>query len=206
MELEYCLTNVLENKAIGLVVLVHDNEEPVNTDIPLSNYLIKGKLINVYLKKRPTYEDFFDIANDVSEDGDTVIIANTDIYPEYGAVEYMLPIRDNDCYALSRYDKQLDGTNVLFDRWDSQDCLVFKAPIRPIAGCDFFSGIAGCDNAIADRIHKSGYNISNPSKTIQLNHFHLSGINNYNPDHKVEKPYLLINPHYLGDIPNLHSC
>lgn len=157
----------------------------------------------VSIGRRPTYNDFFKLANKVAKQGDIVIIANTDIYPEIGLRENLKSMQPNDCYALSRYDEMPNGDKVFFDRWDSQDVWIFKAPIKNI-DADFNLGKAACDNAILDRAYKQSYNVQNPSKSIKFNHLHNSGIRNYNPDIKVPKPYLLITPHFLGEVPVLH--
>lgn len=196
-ELIKCIRNTINGGEVDSVFLLIDD----NADITI----FENKVHPIYLKQRPTYNVFFDVANKVCIHGDIAIIANTDIYPEAGTRKLLQEIGFNDCYALARYDIQEDESKALLDRWDSQDIWIFKMPIKKIEG-DFYAGYAGCDNAIAERIDKAHYNISNPSRTIKFNHLHTSQVHNYNPDHKIPKPYLLITPHQLGEIPKLHCC
>ncbi len=208
-ELRICVQNTINSKDIDKVYLLNENSAPHNfyTGESSPYQFTNGcKLQIIPIEERPTFAKFFNVANNVAEKGDIVIIANTDIYPEEGMRELIKNIGDNDCYALARYDIQEDGSKVLLNRWDAQDLWVFKAPIKENIECDFENGRAGSDNAIAERLHRAGYNVSNPSRSIKFNHLHTSQVHNYNPDHKVPKPYILITPHHLGENPSLHAC
>lgn len=196
-ELKECVINVIaEQYANGLVYILVDAETNIDFD-----FLVKNVKI-ICISSRPTYNDFFKIANDVSEEGDIVIFGNTDIYPEEGAIELCKDIKPNECYALARWDVDANGNKTLLDRWDTADIWVFKAPIKPNIQGDFYLGQAGCDNAIADRIMQAGYKVLNPSRTIKFNHLHLSGVINYSDRDRIKKPYLLITPHNLGEEPS----
>lgn len=186
-ELETCVKNAVDSKEFDEVILLCENCNPIE-NVSHSN-----------ISTRPTFEDFFLLANKSGSDGDVVAISNTDIYPSKGTKELLKNIKQDECYALSRWDINEAGNSEHFCRRDSQDIWVFRLPIVNIQA-NFYMGLAGCDNAIADRIQKAGYKVSNPSKTIQFNHLHLTKISNYNPNYKVDKPYLLINPTELNDV------
>jgi hypothetical protein len=145
---------------------------------------------------RLPFSDFFAIVNLCSEENDISIIANSDIYFE--GLSGIDNIQGNEVYALSRWDG-----NTLYDHEDSQDAWVFRGKIKPIPDCNFGLGIPGCDNAIAERLHRAGYTVLNPSKSIKAIHLHSSNIRNYNRRTMVvPKPYLLIKPHFLDETPS----
>ncbi len=205
-ELIQCIKNTI--LAVDRMVLICENthlpEELKRFQAHTADPHYDGLNEYYWVRDRPTFETLFKIANTYAVSGDIVIICNTDIFPEPEAVQLLKSMSDSACYALARWDIQQDGSTVLLDRWDTSDTWVFRAPILEIKGSDFYMGKAGCDNAINERIYQAGYTISNPSKTIQFNHLHLSGVLNYNSDHKVPKPYLLITPHELGESAKLH--
>lgn len=143
---------------------------------------------------RPTFKEWFWLANALSQPGDISIIANSDIYFE--SPTDFDSIKENEVYALSRWE---NGS--LYDHEDSQDVWVFRGTIRNIEDCDFTMGKPGCDNAIAERIQRAGYTVLNPSKSIKTIHLHSSNVRNYDRRNVIQKPYLLIKPHYLNENP-----
>jgi hypothetical protein len=147
---------------------------------------------------RLTFSDFFAMINLVAQKDDISIIANSDIY--FDTLYGIGNLKENEVYALSRWDG-----NTLYDREDSQDAWVFRGKIKPIPDCNFGLGVPGCDNAIAERITRSGYTVLNPSKSIKAMHLHSSNIRNYDHRTVVSKPYLLIKPHYLNETPSHRS-
>lgn len=196
-ELLDCLEKVQSDKDIDVVLCLKESEQ---NDTAVIFHSERTVVYNI--NHRPTYNDFFQIANKYTEEGDIVIFGNTDIYPEEGAIELCKDIKPNECYALARWDVDANGNKTLLDRWDTADIWVFKAPIKPNIQGDFYLGQAGCDNAIADRIMQAGYKVLNPSRTIKFNHLHLSGVINYSDRDRIKKPYLLITPHNLGEEPS----
>ena len=152
----------------------------------------------ISFNSRLSFADFFSQVNLLAKESDISIIANSDIYFE--SVDHFEMIKENEVYALSRWDG-----NTLYDREDSQDAWLFRGKIKPIPDCNFGLGIPGCDNAIAERISRSGYTVLNPSKSIKAIHLHSSNIRNYGHRTVVSKPYLLIKPHYLNENPTYRS-
>jgi hypothetical protein len=157
--------------------------------------------VNPFLKvtplgERPTFNDFFRIANAVAPNGSVVAISNSDIFFDE-TIQLAQNIKQNEVYALSRWDIQKDGSSKLFKRWDSQDTWIFRTPIKEIQGADFTMGVAGCDNVIAHLLEQSGYVVTNPSKTIHCHHLHLSNVRNYIQGSNVQRlppPYKLVTP------------
>jgi hypothetical protein len=148
----------------------------------------------ITFNSRLPFSDFFAMINLCAEETDISIIANSDIYFE--SVKDVTAIKENEVYALSRWDG-----NTLYDHEDSQDAWIFRGIIKEVSHCNFGLGIPGCDNAIAERISRSGYTVLNPSKSIKAIHLHSSNIRNYDRRTTVPKPYLLIKPHFLGEAP-----
>jgi hypothetical protein len=152
----------------------------------------------VLMDERPKYQDFFQFANSVAEPGDIIVISNTDIYPDAGVKQLLVNnLKENECYALTRWDVLPTGDYRLFDRVDSQDTWCFRAPIKPIHGGDFTQGRGGCDNKIALQIKESGYVVKNPSRTIKFLHLHNTNIRNYTSADIIPAPYHLIGPSFL---------
>lgn len=159
-------------------------------DFPILNPNLEVVLIG----KRPTYSDFFEYANSVSKPGDINIFSNIDIYPDEKTICHVGSLDQNQCFALARWDKKPDGSEVLLDRWDAQDVWIFRSPIKKING-NFPMGIPGCDNRIAYEIKAAGYLVTNPAKTLKFFHLHNVPIRNYSLDRKeaIPGPYHLIN-------------
>lgn len=145
------------------------------------------------LTDRLTYKQIFELTNEYPDCIN--VIANSDIYFNE-TILFSRFMREDDCYALSRWDYQENGLAVLFDRKDSQDAWVFNGAVK-VKGGEFFMGIPGNDNRIAWEIKNSGYNVLNPSKTIHAIHLHLSNHRTYNnKTERISEPYYFIHPHH----------
>lgn len=146
---------------------------------------------------RPTFNDLFRIANEGCDPGEVAIIANSDIFFDE-TIKLAENIKENEVYALSRWDVMDNGRAKPFHRADSQDVWIFRTPIKEIEGADFTCGTAGCDNKLALLLEQAGYKVTNPCKSIHAFHLHLSGVRNYIEKGKVidriPPPYKLITP------------
>ena len=198
-ELITCFTNNLSNKNIDNIYVFVNNEDGQKL---YNRYLVTGRyheLNIIFSETRPTYRDYFNEINKNTSDIDVNIISNTDIYFDE-SIKYAGLLTPNNCYALSRWDVKPDGHTALhFNHADSQDCWIFKGKVKDVPDCDFTMGLAGCDNAIAERLNRSGYSVENVSGTIKAYHLHISGINNYNPEVKVPQPYLMVHSTIIPD-------
>lgn len=148
------------------------------------------------MEQRPTFSDFFSIANETCQRGDIAIISNSDIFFDE-TIKLAENIKENECYALSRWDVKANGMAIPFHRHDSQDVWIFRTPIKEIPGADLNLGKAGIDNRIAYLLKQNGYKVTNPCKSIHAFHLHLSGIRNYIVGNKVERipgPYEMVIP------------
>lgn len=146
----------------------------------------------IEVTERLKFSEIFKLTE--SYPNDINIIVNSDIYFD----ETILACRfmDNkECYALTRWDYSGDKA-VLFYRKDSQDVWVFNG-VAKVNGGNYYLGVPGCDNRLAKEIVESGYQLTNPSKSIHAIHLHESSYRTYdNTTKRVEEPYHFIFPHY----------
>lgn len=189
VELKTCLLKNL----LGGHVRVHLIIDDPNTLEELKQEVIDHKIPVLFIHYRPTYNAVFDLINSVTGDNDWNVLINSDIYVDE-TIKLLEKYNSNDFIALARWDVDNGGNAKHYNTWDSQDTWCFKGTARKM-DADFFQGVAGCDNAIAERAHRARYNVLNPSKTIKTYHLHNSGIRNYNPSAKVPQPYKMITPH-----------
>lgn len=190
-ELLHCLNKLLLNTKIDKIYLLCEGCSSPITD---------PKIVPILLNVRPTYSLFFNMMNKVSSPGDVVIMANTDIYVDEANISKTEQIKLNECYALSRWDISPKGDIVHYDRVDTQDIWIFRAPLKTIPA-PFCLGKPGCDNRIAKLIKDVSYIITNPSKSIRFYHLHNSGIRNYTRQDQVPGPYELIPTTFLINSP-----
>jgi hypothetical protein len=182
-ENEACLEANLMNPDIHKVYLLCDDGKKFPTH---------EKIVGIYIDHRPTYNDFFSAVNE--SEPEISIIANSDIYFD-SSLEYVKHLKDKECFALSRWNDTLQGSS-LYNRADSQDAWIFKGTILKV-DADFELGRLGCDNRILEELHKSGYSISNPSKTIKAHHLHLekrTENSNHDKSKTIPPPYRYIAP------------
>ena len=188
-ELITCLRNCCESPDIDVVYVLCESPTPI----------MHEKLKEIPVTTRPTYNDFFLLANGMSNEDDVVIISNIDIYPDKHMRPLFERLEKNQSWVLSRWDIRPNGEPpVHLRRRDSQDSWMFRAPIRKING-NFCLGYPGCDNSIACWIDQAGYEISNPSNDVRFLHLHLTELRNYTTANMVKSPYLLVEPSSIED-------
>lgn len=171
-----------------LIVVTEKKEHNIGIEHP--------RLRHYCVRQRQTYNDLIRILNKTSSD--VKIIANADIFfTDPDLLNIVASLREDQCYALSRWDLFKNGNVHLHAHPDSQDAWVFRGDIRGINGNIQF-GIPGCDNRIAYEIASAGYRVLNPCKTIRSFHVHNSKKRTYNDDTKrIEPPYKLVKPTWL---------
>lgn len=185
-ELETCLMNNLKSGCFDKVWVIAENDKDGKVDY-LAN--VEPYSINVLpCTVRPTFRTFFEVINRVSKEDDINILANADIYFESASV---LP-RNNQVFALTRYDVKKNGPITFLNRRDSQDSWWFRGHVRYPKYCDFHQ-IPGCDNRIAAELLYAGYEVLNPSLTIKTFHLH-AGEKSYDGSVRVQRPYHFIAP------------
>lgn len=149
----------------------------------------------IILEGRPTFKGLFKLTD--LYPSDVNCFCNSDIYFKAETIHLLNTIKENECYALTRYDLK-DGKDIFFGRRDSQDAWIFRGVIKPI-NADFKPGMWGADNRLAYEIKKAGYKISNPSLDIKTIHVH--EVDNRDQvrtkENTVPPPYFLLPPSKL---------
>jgi len=196
IELNHCLARNIENVHIQEIWLIcEDGKRPPNAD-PF------GKIKFIDLNRRPTYQDFFQLINDVSSPVDIALLANTDIYFDHTLADLPAHMNGNKCIALSRWDVKPEGA-VLHNCAGSQDTWIFQGKVKKVKYASFNLGIPGCDNRIAWELHRAGYLMKNPATTIKSYHYHPSDLHNY-LDEKGEniQQYRGLSRKFLTSVPH----
>lgn len=179
-EVAHCFAKNFLNHFIDKIYIIFESS------IYLPDFSVrKGmELEFIYVRRRPTYNAIFDLIKIHTSANDINIISNSDIYFDE-TLEHVKAIQPNDIYALCRWECS-DGK--FLNRRDSQDAWIMKGHPRNVQA-GFTMGIPGCDNAIADRFAKVGYNVISPSKTIKTWHLHSTSERTYNPSIRIPMPY-----------------
>ena len=192
-ELLSCLQNTSSNKAISKIIVFNEGESIA--------YLGPYRIEEIFIDKRPTYQDFINYINTNSNPDDIHIIANTDIYFDKN-IEVLKHINLKDtCLALSRWDTADTIKPKLYNHNDSQDVWVFKGPVKQQLKANFPLGVPRCDNRLLFELQEAGYRVLNPAFSIKVFHIHkgqralvyTEGDNIYN----LKPPYGYLYPHNL---------
>lgn len=170
------------------------------------------KVVNIKTTRRPTYQDFIDVAN--RNKSDYTIIINSDLYTD-ATLNWLDKIdMSSTMLALCRYDLHRNIPKLEAYSW-SQGTWIFKDKIN-LTGMDFPLGLPGCENRFAFEAEKQGYKVYNPAIDIRTYHLHASNERTYTQDDRIHgdykevkitpikplvKPKVLINqPGAVGDI------
>jgi hypothetical protein len=191
-----CLKNNL-NAFSDCLILVEIKDKVYFESLQLN--LLSNQRVR-YIEKRPTFNDFFEILDEVEFFNSINVICNSDIYfEETNCFDIYFQSDLKNCLALSRWDVNGDGTSSLFNRIDSQDTWVFFGNPKFRLSLDFTMGVAGCDNRLAYELEQAGFIVINPSLSIKTYHLHLTNIrNNIN---EVGQNIIIIPPPYKMVIP-----
>lgn len=192
-ELDLCLDINLKDKNFSKMIVASLVELPISENESYTkNSTIDGLIICIP-KERPTFKELFEIANKYADPKGITVIANSDITFDDSIKLAERHLKPNQCYALSRWDVDPNGDATLHNHSDSQDTWIFRGLIKNVPDCDFTLGTPGCDNAIAERLERAGYDVKNPSVSIKTYHYHISNIRNY----QCPKPYKFVTPHMI---------
>lgn len=154
----------------------------------MMNRLVFDRVIIV--NGRPTFKELFDLSKEYPNDINC--FCNSDVYVT--DLTKIREIKPNECYALTRND--MLGHK---DESGSQDFWCFKGEVKEMFAC-FYMGQYGCDNRLAYEIQKAGYEISNPSLSINIVHVHsvdeklVNGKVIRTKENTVKPPYLTLKP------------
>ncbi|MDB3934512.1 hypothetical protein N9375_00740 [Flavobacteriaceae bacterium] len=192
-ELLTCLKINISNTAISKIIVFNEGDSIA--------HLAPGKIEEVFINKRPTYQDFINYINANSNTDDIHIIANTDIYFDKN-IEVLKHINLKDtCLALSRWDTADTIKPRLYNHNDSQDVWVFKGPVKQQLKANFPLGVPRCDNRLMYQLQEAGYKVLNPAFSIKVFHIHKGqrALTYTEGDnlHNLKPPYGYLYPHNL---------
>ena len=192
-ELLTCLQNNSSNTAISKIIVFNEGESIA--------YLGPYRIEEIFIDKRPTYQDFINYINANSNPDDIHIIANTDIYFDKN-IEVLKHINLKDtCFALSRWDTADTIKPTLYNHNDSQDVWIFKGHIKPELKVNFPLGVPRCDNKLLFELQEAGYSVLNPAFSIKVFHIHKGqralAYTEGDNLHKINPPYRYLYPHNL---------
>lgn len=174
-EMRQCLINNIKNPFITEIVLIL---EDVNCSLK------HPKLKVVRATTRSKVSDLISNFKGIS------ILANCDVY--FDNTLELVNLMKDDAFAISRINVTSGGNKPFFLSY-SQDCWIFDN--YKFKGGDYLFGIRGTDNRLAHELIESGYNTSNPCKSINVFHLHESNERNYDQSSpEVGQPYAYLEP------------
>lgn len=175
-ELLECLKRNAANELIDEVRVFVEDATAHET---ISSAIDQSKVTVVPFGRRETFRDLFDYANQHAKPGDTVIVANADIYFDKTLARLDNYDLSGKLLCLSRWDVRADGSLEFFEHPFSQDAWIFKTPL-PAINCDFYLGKPACDNRLAWEAEHAGLQVINPARSIRACHLHRSQVRRYN--------------------------
>lgn len=185
-ELIYCLSKNLDDKRFHYHTIIYDtrfDDHPNKSMLRFVNGIMANK---IHMDGRPTYGDFFSVANS-NHPGKHILLCNADIYYDE-TLSNIEPRHVEDRFIMiSRYEKDKNG-NTFFPfssgPCGSADTWIFKSPIREFKS-DFKLGVQHCDSRIAWEADKAGIEVVNPCKSVMSFHMHA----NRRENKERETPY-----------------
>ena len=210
-ELDKCLIKNIENKYIKKIYLLNDSLydlDFINIKISINQEIPKNKVEQIIISNDKNYKlKYNDSINFINENlNDQIcILSNSDIYFDNSLSKINNKIINNSLLALLRYDETIEGNKKIFKRNDyprndSQDCWIFRSPLKvDIDKLDFSFGTLGCDSIFANIIYESGIKLSNPCYDIITTHVHNTEYRTYNYDNRIHGVYCLVEPCHIGE-------
>jgi len=208
-EVQKCLIKNCDNKYIKKIYLL--NDKIYNLSFLSKSYLNKIEQVIITTKENSNYilhyKDAFEFINKNLKNK-TCILSNSDIYFDDTLSKITSKLINNNVYALLRYDEDEYGNKNIFMRHneprdDTQDCWIFKSPLKiDLSKINFSFRTLGCDSILAKHIYDTGIQISNPSLDIVTTHVHKTDYRTYNCDDRIHGVYCLLKPCHLNEYPN----
>ena len=166
------------------------------------NFMVKNiasKIIFILFEKQPSFSNYIDIINAVSDEDDINIFLNSDCYACEKTIENVYRIKKDEMWCLQKYNIIDEDFNLFFEDVScSQDVWIFRGKPKEIKNIDFYFGVPGCDNRFAYESEASGYTLLNPSLDIKFYHYHLSEVRTCPYEHwekyRIPEPYKFIEP------------
>jgi hypothetical protein len=179
-EIRECFERNLANPLVRHLIVF--TEGVPNT--PAYAFLLFPKVVLVPIDERPTYRDFFSMAN--SSFGERVVVVhNSDVYFDHTLVEAE-KAQSEDFWCLCRYNRIYSGPNAGKHQLEQKGCegsadaWIFRVPLRPFKD-DILLGVNGCDSYLAQHAEAAGLVVKNPCLSIIMRHVHASHEGNREP-------------------------
>jgi hypothetical protein len=178
-----CIEKNLKNSYLKKILIFFErkNTKPVFEEKIKIIASANEKLNLVYINSRPTFQYYFQFANDFFP-LEKIIVSNGDIFFDTTLSFLDEKALDNSLICLTRYDSirseefELHDKDLIFS--PCQDSWIFQSPIKNFF-CDIQLGILGCDPSIAYYAYCAGLKVYNPCKSIITYHLHQSNIRTY---------------------------
>ncbi len=185
-ELNQCLILNAKNKFIKSIFLLNDKIHDINFIESDYKQKIVQLIVNDDNKKRLHYDFAVNFINNYLY-GEMCVLSNSDIYFD-NTLNFLTNIDfTNQFIALSRYTDGVVSPPV------SQDSWIFKSPLNiDLQKIKFKFGVPGCDNVFANIVSNSGYNVTNPCKTLISHHLHNSNYRTYNEEQRIFGDYTFV--------------
>ncbi|TDB65302.1 hypothetical protein [Arundinibacter roseus] len=196
-EILFCIQQNVINNLVDKISLFVE-EKYYEKAFSLFQDIRKINLVSVTV--RPTIMVIINYINNNTLDSDINIISNSDIFFDK-TLNTIQKLEKNYCFALSRKEIVVVNNQYIIGNLIegySQDAWLFKGQIR-INYFPYYLGFKGVDNAFAFTIRESGYKIYNPSKSINVFHYHESKIRNSSKE-VVPPPYLFLHNIYISEL------
>lgn len=175
--------NNLNNDIVEKIhIFVDDFESLKKLNEITKNNNNSDKIVNIEIKKRPTYHDFFNYILDKLPN-DICMITNSDIYLHSYDINLLKLLNSNKyVYALTRHE--YDMTHPFIDDYNgSHDCYIFNSKYldnRIICeNTNFRQNLLGIESRIIKSFFDLNYTIYNPCKQIKIVHLHKTNLRNY---------------------------
>uniref|UniRef100_A0A6C0HLW6 Glycosyl transferase family 1 domain-containing protein n=1 Tax=viral metagenome TaxID=1070528 RepID=A0A6C0HLW6_9ZZZZ len=196
-ELELAISNNLDNPYIKTIWDLRADMVNEAVSSHLSSHLSSNPKYKLGNRTAPstwlTYQEAFEFASkNAKQNGIYWCLCNLDIYLDLSSRWNIAAswLNRNYILALSRHEYK-SPTDIAMDanfnklmHAHTQDAWLFKAPLT-IRDCNFEMGMLGCDNAICDRIVKSGYKIINIPTQFKI--VHIDNAKGKNSTNFIEK-------------------
>lgn len=193
-ELMQCFQYNYNNHAIDSIIVIC-NKDAGDYLIDLG-YNADGRCVFIGFiggTGRPSYSAMFDIVNRFART-EVRAIANSDIFFPVSSMHHYEQLKEGQVWALSRWDELKNKERKHYNHLDSQDTWVWRGDMNLSEPANFTLGLPGCDNRIAKVLLDSGYQVLNPSLTVQTVHVHNTGHRTYDRSQTVPPPYHLVKP------------
>lgn len=191
------------NASIDLLVLIPETSSDANVPLLRALRPTGTRLVTTRPSGRLRFDMAFYLANHFTKrygSGLTHILCNSDIVIPSTAVDQIkgvLGSGERRFLCLTRWNKREGGVS-LYNVLYSQDTWAWRGQINVELGKDIDLGRGGCDNALMDRVRRSGISVLNPSRSIVTVHVHESEVRSWAPA-EVFGPYSVMAPHTLDE-------